>query len=1229
MARITTGTSSNIGWENFPVLVDELKLKFQLNKLLVESLTAIGDKVSAVAKNNLKLKRGSLNQSPGDVCPELVPLNNILECAYSKQNETLLSVSTELPLMLERLKGTQTHVPHLVSIHEKHKKLELDIKLILEQFCRKLDAYGRVCADITDSSISLDEQTPQQKISGQKLFNEFLILEGTLATLARTLEESKTEYHDTHRVFGDELLAMEKQRLEATLCNLSVLRDVAINIKDSKTDVITTANENISEFMDIIANAPIFKTEDQKESRENLNHEKKFIAIVADIEALLVFMRSSQMAFKNANDMIKAMSKSSCTIAKSVNKVLSSYGFLGDSAEKTFFSSLVSNDKSNSCFSILNNHESENMKEAWKIIFQLLGYSSPEENLQDFMHSLEICINESETLRKEFKSPCSYITQNVHAEQTKLSNLKAKIQGLQDEVEENELFLEGEGGSIKETLGIATKEDVRKTVEEKIINITSVLAPLLEQREEWDKNMAESFVAGHAGLSGMVEQKKKSLFALISSTTTILFDVFDYEKKACTEFGELVSSLGTVISSSSQNIDAELDALATFVKTKNYTGDENVEKFLSCNTAEYKFSPCESDIILGLRDEGLLPPLALTIVIPPRHTPPLYTAGDSNSVASSVTASPDSTLSLSEAAVSKEINGTTTSIELPQKLSLIISDDNDDDENESESTDDTSVSGIETDNVSQDSSISALGFFKMKGISSPTEDSDDSQDLGFQAKKEKRKSIASISLYPKEDDLLAQELELPKEERIIEYYNCCLFPQPWNLVQGTSYLTQRYFAFRGWPDTKSKRLLALKDIAKVEKENTALVIPNAVRIYMINGEEHFFGSFIERDHCVKLLRMSVEVEKHYSKVRDEHLHLGPSPLPTDRRPSIASDSVEGKAIREDETKADDKELKNSSDSESDVLVQAQSKASSRSCSGEGAMLESSEMATKDNSKFLIAVKKSNLKIAVISESVPISISQFVNLFIVDDAEYSWMKYHERVGDDSLSCSNWEKTDDQNSAVECFSREIGFFKPVNLPGLKETRGIKKQTYWKYGKNGLIIQSSTKLKDVPSASAFSVEDIVCITANGDSVNIDISFEVKFTKSTMLRYLIESSTRTEMGTWLKTMFKYMRSVCAKQELHVRDFKLANVKDKLAAVAAGKEMPVIEDDFEEMVKTNDFPVSDSVRMASIEVKISILVLIVVVILQIRNNSIMMSQLAMQQQQLDVITKLLSDKAN
>jgi hypothetical protein len=78
-----------------------------------------------------------------------------------------------------------------------------------------------------------------------------------------------------------------------------------------------------------------------------------------------------------------------------------------------------------------------------------------------------------------------------------------------------------------------------------------------------------------------------------------------------------------------------------------------------------------------------------------------------------------------------------------------------------------------------------------------------------------------------------------------------------------------------------------------------------------------------------------------------------------------------------------------------------------------------------------------------------------------------------VKDNSLVCSKWAETPGLG-----FTRDIKFFKPVNLPGLASTRGVKLQRYKNFEDVGLILCSSTRLEDVPCADSFSVDDTLVV-------------------------------------------------------------------------------------------------------------------------------------------------------
>jgi len=179
--------------------------------------------------------------------------------------------------------------------------------------------------------------------------------------------------------------------------------------------------------------------------------------------------------------------------------------------------------------------------------------------------------------------------------------------------------------------------------------------------------------------------------------------------------------------------------------------------------------------------------------------------------------------------------------------------------------------------------------------------------------------------------------------------------------------------------------------------------------------------------------------------------------------------------------------------------------------------------------FTTESSKAAMKIPVIhGEVLNISLKEFAALFIVENAPYSYKKwavviniiiiifimielllsfpcllhsliidfiiiiiiititiiitfrYHESVKDSDVVLSPW----DTMSPTLGSTREMKFFKPVNLPGLASTRGVKLQRYKHFEDIGLILYSSTRLEDVPAADTFSVEDVLIV-----SVCIDI--------------------------------------------------------------------------------------------------------------------------------------------
>eukprot|EP00981_Chlorochromonas_danica_P014046 scaffold7245_cov197-Ochromonas_danica.AAC.6 len=176
-------------------------------------------------------------------------------------------------------------------------------------------------------------------------------------------------------------------------------------------------------------------------------------------------------------------------------------------------------------------------------------------------------------------------------------------------------------------------------------------------------------------------------------------------------------------------------------------------------------------------------------------------------------------------------------------------------------------------------------------------------------------------------------------------------------------------------------------------------------------------------------------------------------------------------------------------------------------------------------------ERSRGKTVVLSQQpLPVTLATFSRLFLEDDAPFSFKAFHESMKDSSVAVSLWQEV------VECglrpeTAREIKFFKPVNLPGLASTRGVKMQNLKRFDEAGLLLCSCTHLEDVPAADCFSVDDTleVASAVGGSGVLVTISFQVTFVKSTMMKSLIVGPTNSEMKKWMTTFFDYLKKACA----------------------------------------------------------------------------------------------------
>ncbi|KAG7161032.1 GRAM domain-containing protein, partial [Homarus americanus] len=121
------------------------------------------------------------------------------------------------------------------------------------------------------------------------------------------------------------------------------------------------------------------------------------------------------------------------------------------------------------------------------------------------------------------------------------------------------------------------------------------------------------------------------------------------------------------------------------------------------------------------------------------------------------------------------------------------------------------------------------------------------------------------------------------------------------LLQGTLYITPNFFAFYSKIFGHVSRLLIpVTQVAGIQKERTAKIIPNAVGLQMLDGKSYVFGSLLSRDSTYKLM---LHIWKKAQRLADSDSEP-PSAVQVAGEEDDGEDSVSGSAeslMEEDQT----------------------------------------------------------------------------------------------------------------------------------------------------------------------------------------------------------------------------------------------------------------------------------------------------------------------------------------
>ena len=170
---------------------------------------------------------------------------------------------------------------------------------------------------------------------------------------------------------------------------------------------------------------------------------------------------------------------------------------------------------------------------------------------------------------------------------------------------------------------------------------------------------------------------------------------------------------------------------------------------------------------------------------------------------------------------------------------------------------------------------------------------------------------------------------------------------------------------------------------------------------------------------------------------------------------------------------------------------------------------------KENWNTFCEVKKQNnfAEVAVDDISLSLTLDEFYDLVLKDDASNSIGKFMTRNGDFDVETTQWEPVDGKP-----MTRTIHYTHPVNVPMAPPTaKAFKTQYLHRFGLFGLCLESSTIVEDVPMTDCFVVDDRLWVQQNETGgCTVRVTFQIRFVKTTMFRRIIENATRSEFEKW-----------------------------------------------------------------------------------------------------------------
>ncbi|KAF4150309.1 VAD1-like StAR-related lipid transfer domain [Phytophthora infestans] len=381
------------------------------------------------------------------------------------------------------------------------------------------------------------------------------------------------------------------------------------------------------------------------------------------------------------------------------------------------------------------------------------------------------------------------------------------------------------------------------------------------------------------------------------------------------------------------------------------------------------------------------------------------------------------------------------------------------------------------------------------------------------------------------DQVICMIFDLPESTQFYQDFSCAIASTL--AMHGRMYPTSSHVCFYSNVFGRERKILIpYESIREIEK-TTTMMFQHAIRLATLDKDEYTFTSFWSnnrdtcydlivktRDRVLRELRPPAEnsSESTYPALPTSPVSRpsqSPAASPPPSPPSSTVEEEEEEAATSDHAAAGNDDA-NVDDDETDADDQTAPVTPRR----RSVVSDVDTIAPKDISMTQI-----------LEEVFPVSVDTFMKLFYLDKAPFGLDKFNEQTGSTEMTINPWTTPLEDEESFG-MTRSLQFRVPVDAPIGPKSSQVDVLQCLKENEHGVrVVESSTRLVDIPYGDYFSVEDrwtIVPRSSDPNACKVFIELKVVFGKSTFWKKTIEtraiSDNRAKWEKWVSMAKEFL---------------------------------------------------------------------------------------------------------